>query len=92
LGLTLIEASGCECPVIVSDLPAVREVVEDGVTGRLVAPSDVDAWVTALDDLGRDDERLAEMARNARDRVLRRYDWEAVTQAYREALGACLAR
>ncbi|WP_236557811.1 glycosyltransferase family 4 protein [Citricoccus sp. K5] len=36
-----VEASASARPVVAADLPALAELVEDGVTGRLVAPDDV---------------------------------------------------
>jgi glycosyltransferase involved in cell wall biosynthesis len=40
LGLVLLEAMACEKLCIVSDLPATREVIADGVNGFLVDPHD----------------------------------------------------
>ena len=37
--------------IVASDIPAHREVLEDGRTATLVAPTDVAAWVLAISDL-----------------------------------------
>jgi glycosyltransferase involved in cell wall biosynthesis len=39
LGLVMVEAMGCGCPVIASDLPAVRDVINHGENGILVEPN-----------------------------------------------------
>jgi glycosyltransferase involved in cell wall biosynthesis len=54
LGLAIIEAMASSKPVVACQVGGTSEVVADGVTGRLVAPSDpaalVDAVVAYLDD------------------------------------------
>ena len=47
--LKLAEASACAVPVIASDLPALAELVDDGVTGLLVPPSDPAALAAEWD-------------------------------------------
>lgn len=55
-GLVMIEAMACGTPVIAFDAGSVREIVEDGVTGFIVA-DEADA-VAALEKLPRLDRRL----------------------------------
>jgi len=44
--------------VLASDTPAVREMINDNVTGRLAPAGDVDAWARVVDELlNRPDER-----------------------------------
>src|SRR6185437_5758343 len=50
-GLTLIEAMAAGCALVASRAGAAELVVEDGVTGMLTAPGDVDALVAALEPL-----------------------------------------
>ena len=47
-GLVALEAAASGIPTIASDLPGVRTVVEDGATGLLVAPGDVQALRQAI--------------------------------------------
>lgn len=47
-GITTLEAWSLGKPVVVGDTPSQREVVEDGVTGLVVAHGDTDALVSAL--------------------------------------------
>lgn len=47
-GLVALEAAASGIPTIASDLPGVRTVVEDGATGLLVEPGDVDELKKAI--------------------------------------------
>lgn len=61
-------------PIIASDIPIVREILDDGVTALLAPPDDMDAWVAALRRL--DDPALAcRLAATAQADVARRFSW-----------------
>lgn len=61
-------------PIIASDIPIVREILEDGVTALLAAPEDTDAWVAALRRL--EDPALARrLASSARADAAHRFSW-----------------
>jgi glycogen synthase len=64
-------------PVIASDLPEMRAVVEAHDVGELVAdPSDPAAIAAAVRCLFADPERFEEMRRRARDAALSEYNWD----------------
>ena len=48
LGLVLVEAIASGLPVVASNVDGIPEVVEDGATGMLVAPEDVEAFAGAM--------------------------------------------
>jgi glycosyltransferase involved in cell wall biosynthesis len=50
-GMTIIEAFACGTPVIAARIGAYPELVEDGVTGFLFPPGDVDGLQNAVDRL-----------------------------------------
>jgi phosphatidylinositol alpha-mannosyltransferase len=60
-GNVVAEASAVGRPVVVSDIGAFRDLVQDGATGRVVAQDDGEAWVAALVELLRDRERARSM-------------------------------
>jgi len=80
-GVAVLESSGCEKPVIVSNIGGLPEVVEDNITGIVVPPRDVVATANAIERLVLDVELRSLMGRAGRARVQRLYDWNAnVTQ------------
>jgi mannosyltransferase len=72
-GLTLIEAMSVGAALVASRAGAAELVVEDGVTGVLTPPGDVDALVAALEPLMRDPAAAVAMGERARARVLERF-------------------
>ena len=67
-GLTLIEAMSAGAALVASRAGAAELVVEDGVTGALTPPGDVDALVAALEPLMRDPASVHSDGRRARGR------------------------
>lgn len=91
-GLTLLEAMAAATAVVASRAGAAEAVIEDGVSGILVPPGDVDALVLALEPLMRAPEQAADVGRRARDRVLAAFSIEAEATAivgvYRKVIEA----
>ncbi len=76
-GLTLIEAMSAGAALVASRAGAAELVVEDGVTGVLTPPGDVDALVAALEPLLRDPASCTAMGTRARARVLEKFSLDA---------------
>jgi len=72
-GLTLIEAMSAGAALVASRAGAAELVVEDGVTGILTPPGDVDALVAALEPLMRDPASAVAMGERGRARVLEKF-------------------
>ena len=85
-GLTLIEAMAAGAALVASRAGAAELVVEDGVTGVLTPPGDVDALVAALEPLMRDPASAAAMGERARARVLEKFSLDAEANADRRSL------
>src|ERR1700722_16393882 len=83
-GLTLIEAMAAGAALVASRAGAAELVVEDGVTGVLTPPGDVDALVAALEPLMRDPAAAAAMGERGRARVLEKFSLDAEARAIAE--------
>jgi mannosyltransferase len=76
-GLTLIEAMAAGNALVAARAGAAEFVVQDGVTGVLTPPGDVDALVAALEPLMRDPASAAAMGKRARARVEEKFSLDA---------------
>ncbi|MFH0944008.1 MAG: glycosyltransferase family 4 protein [Planctomycetota bacterium] len=70
--LKVLECMALGTPVVATDLPALREIVTDGVTGRLAAPGDPEALASAIREL-LDHPTLAESLRRAAHQHVRAF-------------------
>jgi glycosyltransferase involved in cell wall biosynthesis len=82
-GLVLVEALGCECPIVASDLPGTREIVQPGETGHLVPAGDVAALSEAIMEILGNPDQARAAARLGRSRCLEKFDWTSVANNYR---------
>jgi len=80
-GLTLIEAMSAGAALVAARAGAAELVVEDGTTGVLTPPGDVDALVAALEPLMRDPASAAAMGERGRARVLKKFSLDAEAAA-----------
>lgn len=69
----LLEAAACGRPLIATDAPGCRELVEDGVTGLLVPPRDPAALAAAIRRLATDAELRRRLGAAARRAVVERF-------------------
>lgn len=69
LGMALLEAMASGLPCIASDIPPLREVLEDGLCGVLVQPGDIASMAAALRRLHSDAPAREELARLATRRA-----------------------
>lgn len=87
----LIEAASCERPIVTTNTPGCREIVQDGVNGSLVAPDDDAALVAALDNLIENHELRQQMGAQGRQLVLDHFSLahvvDATLQLYADLLG-----
>ncbi|UPG95678.1 glycosyltransferase [Luteibacter aegosomatissinici] len=84
LGLVLVEALGCGLGVVASDVPAARDVLAEMPGASRVVPGDADALASEI--MRRLESPSLPDAVAGRQALLDRFDWEAVTARYRDAL------
>jgi len=81
-GLVALEAAALARPVVAFAVGGLPEVIEDGVTGRIVDSETPSALAEALVDLLRSPALAAGMGQAARDRVAARFRWSDHCRAY----------
>jgi colanic acid/amylovoran biosynthesis glycosyltransferase len=74
LPVVLMEAMACGLPVVTTPVNGIPELVQDGVTGLLVAPGRPDLLADALQRLLVDPSVGAELAHAGRERVIAEFD------------------
>jgi glycosyltransferase involved in cell wall biosynthesis len=88
LSWSSIEAMALECRIVASDTEPVREVIQDGVNGRLFPFFDEKALAERVRETLAEKDRSAAMAAEARRIAVAKYDYETVClPQWREFLG-----
>jgi len=85
-GVALIEASSCGTPVIATNLPGVRSVVDDGKTGFLVDINDSMGLAEKISIVLRDEKLAHTMGETGRKRVEERYSYSVVKKKFIETI------
>ena len=83
-----LEAMSCELPVVTANVGGMREAVEDGVNGYVVAPRSPDEMASALLQLALDDDVRRAFGRSARETVLRQFSLQKQTDRFLDLYGA----
>jgi L-malate glycosyltransferase len=78
LPLALLKAMGAGLPVVATRVSGVREVILDGINGRLVVPADPEALAGTTVELYRDPEARARLGAAARLTIRDNYSLEAM--------------
>ena len=77
-GHVLLEAMGNGLPCVGTARCAMPEIIDDGLTGRLVHPREVEPLAAALIELLSEPRKAAAMGRAAHAKVMRGYTWDDV--------------
>lgn len=75
-GISFVEASSCEKPVIGGRSGGAVEAVEDGVSGWLVDPDNTDELADKVIEILSDEQLRTRIGRQGRQRVLEKMTWE----------------
>ncbi|MFK8049221.1 MAG: glycosyltransferase family 4 protein [Halioglobus sp.] len=86
LGLVTVESLGCSCPVVVGDVPAVKDVIEDEETGLIVDVRDANAFEAAVGRMLSDQSWAGKTASKGNEFVIGSFDWSIVASKYDKLL------
>ena len=90
LGLVAVEALGCGCVTIVSDLPALRDVVSDGENGLVFRATDATDLSEKIRHLLTNTALFERLGSAGRQSVVNRFDWKQVGSQYLSIINRCL--
>lgn len=77
-GLTLLEAMACGKPIIASDIPGYREILENGKEGFLVKSSNSQEIAEKIMELAKDKAKAEKMGKLGREKALN-FSWEKIS-------------
>jgi len=92
MGRQVARALACGLPVLASDVPRLRVLVENQHSGLLVEPGDVEAWSETIRLAAGSPNARRRWAKNARLAAEERLGWEAVAREYELVLAAARER
>ncbi|MDI6855318.1 MAG: glycosyltransferase family 4 protein [Candidatus Thermoplasmatota archaeon] len=78
MGLVVLEALACAKPVIVSDIPGVKETVVDGKDGFYVEPMSGKALADKINYLAEHIELCKEFGKYGREKIVQELTWDKV--------------
>jgi 1,2-diacylglycerol 3-alpha-glucosyltransferase len=81
-GLVMLEAAATGLPIVAARAAAIPEVVEDGVTGYLVAPRDIEAMADRLVLLLRNPAQARAMGQAGRAKMMQKHSLDRSIEAY----------
>ena len=80
LSKSLIEAASMECPIITTDVPGCKDVVDHGINGILVPARDVSSLKLAIEFILLNPELSLKFGKNARKKVLEKFTVSKINQ------------
>lgn len=82
LGLVIVEALGCGCAVVASELPAIKDVITHGITGLMARPKDSADIAAKVVELLENPTRGEALGQAGRAFVRERFDWSVSQQRF----------
>ncbi len=84
LGLVMVEAMACRCPVIAGDVPAIGDVVQHETTGLVCRPREAGSMARQIQRLRSDDALTRKIVDNAFQLVKSNFGWKTTASRFRD--------
>ena len=78
----LFEYMLCGLPVIASDFPHLRKIIQENKCGICVDPTDPEKIAEAIKYILQNPAQAKKMGENGREAVLKKYSWEALEEKF----------
>ena len=85
-GLVLVEALGCECAIISTNLTAMKDIIVDNKNALIVEQKSVTQLEGKLCELLSNHDLRSKLGKNGRKFVLHNYDWKIIANRYAKLL------
>ena len=89
-GVSILDAMMHRLPVVASTVGAIPDMVQEGVTGHMVAPGDPELLAAKLNGLLQQSERCRRYGEAGFQRAAGHYTWSAVGARIRAHVMSCL--
>jgi glycosyltransferase involved in cell wall biosynthesis len=89
-GLVLVEALGCKCATVVTDLPAMQDIVRNGRSALVIPERDSARLAEKVNLLLDDAELRQKLGEQGRADVLERFDWEVIDRRYTDLISSLI--
>lgn len=85
-GMVFAEAMSFGLPIIATRVGGIPEVVEDGKTGILIPPNDVESLAQSIKDLYEDSEKREYLSQNEREKAKLLPNWSETGKKFQQAM------
>ncbi len=90
LPTTILEAMACKLPVVASNVSGIPEEIEEGVTGYMLSPGDIEGFYSRIVEMLENPEKMRTFGEMGRKRVIEKFTWphiaKEVIKRYQELL------
>ena len=90
LGLVVLEALGCHCPVIVGDVPAMHDIIKNNETGIISERTNIKLLAQNIIKLLDSPEERFRLAHNGRQYALNHFSWESSSSRYNQLINTLI--
>jgi glycosyltransferase involved in cell wall biosynthesis len=80
LPTSILEAMACELPVVATNVSGIPEEVDNGITGYMFQPGDIQGFYDRIVELLEDKDKQKSFGKAGRKKVLANFTWERVAQ------------